>query len=964
LLLIAPANDPLAEQFNRHFAVQQQEDKVHFSDLTPDTQQKLLAKTVNFQGYSVAFNQLIDADSSEMADLLPLAALLKEERSIEIGKPLPISSGYDEAFYIERTFNHQIAIKKNIEADKAEQRSSDLLAYSEQEFKQLCQQNPTKNIHWQQSQGSLAALREYIDTHHLHVYPPENLNQFLQQAQNKKVMLISDTAGMGKTTVLTHLSKQLKQQFPTHWVVRIDLNDHTDALKYIDVENKQIKENFISDSAIKFLSEKLLKLEKPLEQALFKQCFEQKGKIKVVLMLDGFDEISPNFKCTVIDLLQALRKTSVEQLWVTTRPHMQETLEDKLQQFSYRLQPFSEANQVEFLTKFWRQKLAFQGVNQERLTTYANALIKKLAQSISDKEKEFTGVPLQTRMLAEAFEMELKAFCQSGKTKPALPDKLDLLDLCKKFIREKYKIFGKKGPLAEEQQIDITDEGINIPENHQRLALQLLFTAKQINSLQPKQLKLSNEQLARIGIVQIIDGKPHFIHRTFAEYLETEFLMNQLKKKNQHQEVQDFLLTKILLENDYQVIRAFLNGWLEKEKFKLPEETLKQYGNRIVDLRLSHKDRTFSITDFGFNVSAGAYRSIDKYMTNQAILHQAVIEGNTSIINFLLDSLKAEKHTAHLENMKLVLLARNRFGYTAWHVAAERGNVEVLEKLWEWVKNELDPDVCINDLLLAETVAKIELDLRLKFNPSLRDKDIYKQTAWHLAANNGHAKVLEKLWEFSPKGLKKKLLLIENNHKQIAWHLAVKKGHVKVLEKLWEWGKATLNPEALKELLLVKYDGQTAWHLAAKEGHLGVFEKLLEWGQATLSSEELKQLLLAKDDYGKIAWHRAAWQGHVGVLEKLWVWSKEEKRNLKDDLLLAKDNGGKTALHLAVERGNVEVFEKLWAWSQATLRPEELKTLISARNKNGKTALELIQQDKYIEEQRKSKFINLLSRLT
>jgi len=47
----------------------------------------------------------------------------------------------------------------------------------------------------------------------------------------RQVLLISDRAGMGKTTLLTHLSKQIKQNFPCLWVVRIDLNDHTDTLK-------------------------------------------------------------------------------------------------------------------------------------------------------------------------------------------------------------------------------------------------------------------------------------------------------------------------------------------------------------------------------------------------------------------------------------------------------------------------------------------------------------------------------------------------------------------------------------------------------------------------------------------------------------------------------------------------------------------------------------------------------------
>jgi len=50
--------------------------------------------------------------------------------------------------------------------------------------------------------------------------------------------------------------------------------------------------------------------------------------------------------------MQTLRQTAIEQLWVTTRQHLREELEDKLQQLSYTLEPFSEKGQFETLTKF------------------------------------------------------------------------------------------------------------------------------------------------------------------------------------------------------------------------------------------------------------------------------------------------------------------------------------------------------------------------------------------------------------------------------------------------------------------------------------------------------------------------------------------------------------------------------------------------------------------------------------
>ena len=155
-------------------------------------------------------------------------------------------------------------------------------------------------------------------------------------------------------------------------------------------------------------------------------------------MLDGFDEICPSHESTAIDLLQALKKTSVQQLWVTTRPHLRETLENNLlqqqQQHCYTLEPFTKGNQVEFLTKFWNQKLNLQSTSQQQLEMYATALIKKLQQSINDTDKEFTGVPLQTRLLAETFD-------QSALSGQILPDKFDLLRLYRRFTERKYDIY-------------------------------------------------------------------------------------------------------------------------------------------------------------------------------------------------------------------------------------------------------------------------------------------------------------------------------------------------------------------------------------------------------------------------------------------------------------------------------------------------------------------------------------------
>jgi len=481
-------------------------------------------------------------------------------------------------------------------------------------------------------------LRRYIDTDSSHTYTADDLDKLLEQAQHQRVMLISD-----KSTVLTHLSKEIKQKFPAKWVVRIDLNDHTDALKDNTDALKALKQEQIDkEAAIQFVSQKLLKLKPRLETELFKQCCEQKQKVRIEKILDGFDEISPFYKQTVIGLLQALRQTAVEQLWVTTRPHLREELELELQQLSYTLEPFSEKDQVEFLTKFWSLQDWFTEPNDEgeekehKLESYGENLIKNLEKSISDKDRQFTGIALQTRMLAEEFDKEVKAFYRSAEPNPEISYKLDLLGLHEQFTERKYDIYQEEKFKVPLTNVIATEQRIHqlksMREDYHLLALKALLTEEQVALFQNKcQCPFSTEELTRFGIVQVNhDGKPHFIHRTFAEYYVAGCLVNRLTEgNNTSEQVQTFILKDILLEDKYSVIRVFVDGLLSRSK--ISNLVLKQYGNRIHDLR--------------------------KY--DDKILHRAAFEDNANIIGFLLDIVRAGNHTDTVKKLLLKKIKRD-----------------------------------------------------------------------------------------------------------------------------------------------------------------------------------------------------------------------------------------------------------------------------------------------------------------
>ena len=57
------------------------------------------------------------------------------------------------------------------------------------------------------------------------------------------------------------------------------------------------------EKVLEIISNEVLKLECQLEKELFKKCFEGNEINKVVVMVDGCDEISPQYKETVIDML-------------------------------------------------------------------------------------------------------------------------------------------------------------------------------------------------------------------------------------------------------------------------------------------------------------------------------------------------------------------------------------------------------------------------------------------------------------------------------------------------------------------------------------------------------------------------------------------------------------------------------------------------------------------------------------
>jgi hypothetical protein len=493
IIFVAEESDYLDKKCKNIFTVLYKQTKskgVKWNDFTSESQNKILEKKVLFQGNFIHLKELVGTieKENELNDLFDTKTLHKlfNNELIKIGNELL----FDDNFYISRCLNHQIRIKKEaftkikdtfvISGDNTKHLSNStnciIVSNDEQALSKLNQLSQihwlkyTKHIKsyiWQRSKGNLSELRKYIDKTKYQV------NDWTKEISKSKTVIISDTAGMGKSTFLTYVSKKLKEKsFKNNasWIIRLNLNDYTVKLKqYTDTK-------FTFDSAIDFLSGKLLLFETKFEQELFKLNIRLG---KAIIMFDGFDEISPYYKETVINLLQVLKKNDIQQLWITTRPNMRKDLEENLEQFAFNLEPFSRQDQINYLKMYWMNRLNIFDCDSTKLSTYAEALLENLEKSINN-DKELTGIPLQSRMLAEVFEKDCKTFYKAHQLKPELDTKLDLIDLYGKFLNNKYEINIIEKIKLESSNIQIKKEIIpstikKYETEHQLMALYALL---------------------------------------------------------------------------------------------------------------------------------------------------------------------------------------------------------------------------------------------------------------------------------------------------------------------------------------------------------------------------------------------------------------------------------------------------------------------------------------------------------
>ncbi|GLH08513.1 Uncharacterized protein GBIM_13733, partial [Gryllus bimaculatus] len=374
----------------------------------------------------------------------------------------------------------------------------------------------TLSMHWMRSHGSVAFVRPFLAS---------EVDQFAAADLQERVVLVTGKPGLGKSTLVSSVAKKLKERDRTTWVVRVNLNAYSSFLD---------KEPITEKRAIDLLLNAALQAAapNPFEEKFFRHCVTESGKVTV--FVDGFDEVCFRHTDQALRLLDEIQRTKIQQLWVTSREFLKETLESKLTTFGFTLGGFDESSQRKFFKIFWEKKIPTAPA--PRLEKFIHEFLKVV--KLSNLSRLGMQIPLETMMMAEAFQAQAELFCRKESPDVALPACIDLMDLYRRFVYSKYDIKFRKDDVDSSRAgfahmfRTLTDD---YTQSHELLALAFLFPQAQLRALRPPGVaeraaalarsEYVNADLEKVGIVTRVEGGvPCFVHRTFAEYFAALWL--------------------------------------------------------------------------------------------------------------------------------------------------------------------------------------------------------------------------------------------------------------------------------------------------------------------------------------------------------------------------------------------------------------------------------------------------------
>ncbi|KAF4528133.1 hypothetical protein B566_EDAN016720 [Ephemera danica] len=526
----------------------------------------------------------------------------------------------------------------------------------------------------------------------------------------------------------------------------------------------------------------------------------------------------------------------------------------------------------------------------------------RAAQELSDEttaEIDSTSVSLQ------GCDVKLCDVCSNWK------DILDEDDICAFLKSELPKIPSKVPPKSINwDEIEKAKRERYIREKlrgSSELAYRHIVMAENefLDDLQDTFLALHDD----LGII-VNENPPIFSHRTIAEYLAAKYVVSHLFSKECNEAtIED--TEEILMEDEYEVVRIFLNSLLDVQN-------LPPYFNDI--------DKNEKLVTY----DDGKYNPI----------HVAATEGNIKLLEALLNRDKSlinhknEKgRTALLcackgdnEDIVRFLINQNcskdtvdNSGNNVLHYASKNGNEEILILI-------LHPSSNAADLKIDNNVRTLTLSNDRKMLLNMQNVEEY--TPLHYAVESGKLNAVK--------------FLIGQSDNVGTLHIAAAMNYIAIMDFLLQYDITLLN--------MVTDTNETALHYTCSKGNVEAAKLLLDHKcktdiinykgrtvlhavcQSQTNSNEIIKLLLKhdpkllniKDRYGKTALHYVSKHGNVSTVQTLL-----DDTDCKLEIL---DTCGNTVLHVAAQSGCIDIID---------LFLQRDKSLLYKKNERGYTPLQV-----------------------
>ncbi|KAF4517990.1 hypothetical protein B566_EDAN008826, partial [Ephemera danica] len=469
---------------------------------------------------------------------------------------------------------------------------------------------------------------------------------------------------------------------------------------------------------------------------------------------------------------------------------------------------------------------------------------------------------------------------------------------------------------------------------------------------------------------------PLFLHRTIAEYLAAEYMVTSVLSQEIDDEKLEIVVS-IFTEDEYDIFRKFINSFLDENNLPKYLESIGSRTSESAFRLFGDKQTPFYTAAYEGNIKlVKAFLGSSKSSINhqsaygETALHTACLKNKTEVVKLLLNhdcsinELDRGGHTVlhhaaeggqvfvmeqllkrntsllnmqnyigitplHLAsavgnieavefllNQDCSVETRSNTGNTAFHFAAERNHIKILEILL--TRNESLLNSQNNDgqtsLHVACWEGKIEAaEFLVRHDCSVTERDGCGNTVFHYASYKDQIQILDLLLQQH-----NSLLNIKDKDGNTTLHVACLFGKINVVLYLLSKDCSVTD---------CNNSGFSALHCAAKNNHIEIMRLLLHRDTSLLNMQnkysqtalhlacmepnsEAVQILLSydcsvneRDVNGKTAFHSAARRHFVNTMELLLEREKS--------LLNMQTNEGVTPLHLACFDGRTDAVQFL-----------------------------------------------------